>query len=239
MYNLNSYNFGENFRKARKIKGISVADIAKKINKTETTIYKYERGDLMPDIETVLQICNVLGVNFDDLTTTKKVEDTENYSKNPFESNIMYLYYLGYKRLMLFELDFKHEAGFETVSFKDIKTGKIFFKGTVEANQERAYIIMKNFYVANTKFEKVQMILNLTYASDNNYVGVITGTEDKANMPMMKRCIVRKDLIDEKNPKEVSEAKERLRISKEEKAKLDEDDFLTVDITNRTDYTVI
>ena len=239
MYNLNSYKFGESFRKARKMTGISVSKIAKEINKTETTIYKYERGDLIPDIETVLQICNVLGTNFDDLTTVKKVEDTENYSKNPFESNIMYLYYLGYKMLMLFELEFKQEAGFETVSFKDIKTGKIFFKGTVEANQERAYIIMKNFYIANTKFEKVQMILNLTYASDNNYMGVITGTEDKSNMPMMKRCMVRKDLINDKDKKEIEEVKERLKITKEEKEKLEEENFLTVDITNRTDYTVM
>ena len=112
MYNLNSYKFGESFRKARKMKGISVSKIAKEINKTETTIYKYERGDLMPDIETVLQICNVLGTNFDDLTTVKKVEDTENYSKNPFESNIMYLYYLGYKMLMLFELELKQISRF-------------------------------------------------------------------------------------------------------------------------------
>ena len=33
MYNLNSYKFGESFKKARKIKGISVSKIAKEINK--------------------------------------------------------------------------------------------------------------------------------------------------------------------------------------------------------------
>lgn len=239
MYNLNSYNFGENFRKVRKLKGLSVAEIAEKLNKTETTIYKYERGDLKPDIDTVLLFCNIFEINFDDLTTKTKIEDNKSYSKNPFDSEIMYLYYLGYKKLMLFELDFKQEAGFETVSFKDIETGKIFFKGTVEANQERAYIVMKNFYITNTKFEKVQMILNLTYSSDDSYMGVITGTEDKANMPMMKRCMVRRSLINEKNREEIEEAKERLKITVEEKSKLNEDNFLTVDISNKTDYKVI
>lgn len=55
MYNLNSYNFGENFRRIRKLKKINIREIAQKINKTDTTVYKYERGELMPDIDTVLQ----------------------------------------------------------------------------------------------------------------------------------------------------------------------------------------
>ena len=56
---------------------------------------------------------------------------------------------------------------------------------------------------------------------------------------MMKRCMVRKDLINDKDKKEIEEVKERLKITKEEKEKLEEENFLTVDITNRTDYTVM
>ena len=239
MYNLNSYCFGENFRRIRKLKKISIREIAQKINKTDTTVYKYERGELMPDIDTVLQICNALEVNFDDLTKIKSIEDTENYSKNPFGVNTLYLYYLGLKRLMLFKLEFRHEAGFEIVTFNDVKTNTIFFEGTIEHNHERAYIVMKNFYATNIKFEKVQMIINLTYSADSKYVGVITGTEDKANMPMMKRCIVTKELVDENNLEEIQKIKDRLKITPEELKHLTEENFLTLDITNETNYKVI
>ncbi|MBO5397639.1 MAG: helix-turn-helix domain-containing protein [Clostridia bacterium] len=239
MYNLKSYKFGENFRRIRKLKKISVSDIAKQINKTDTTVYKYERGELIPDIETVLQICNALEINFDDLTKIKNIEDTEKYSKNPFDANTMYLYYLGFKKLMLFKLEFRQEAGFEVVTFNDIKTNAIFFEGTIESNQERAYIVMKNFFATNTKFEKVQLIINLTYTADGNYVGVITGTEDRANMPMMKRCILTKEMINENNQEEIQKIKDRLKISKEELEHLTEENFLTLDISNETNYKVI
>ena len=58
MYSLNFYNFGNLFRTARKSKGLSIEEIARKINKAPSTVYKYEKNTIIPDFETVINIEN-------------------------------------------------------------------------------------------------------------------------------------------------------------------------------------
>ena len=41
-----------------------VGELSKKINKSESTIYKYERDEVLPDILTVLEICNAFLLNY-------------------------------------------------------------------------------------------------------------------------------------------------------------------------------
>ena len=46
--------------------GLSLRDVAKKINKTAATVCKWEAGDIMPYGETLLQLCDLYNV---DITT--------------------------------------------------------------------------------------------------------------------------------------------------------------------------
>jgi transcriptional regulator with XRE-family HTH domain len=240
MYNLDSYKFGELFRKARKSKGISVKEIADKINKTETTVYKYERNVLMPDLKTVLEICNVLDVGFDDLASVKKVEETKEHSNNPFSVDKLYVYYIGFtNNLVFFELEIKSEGGFQRVYFKHSETGLIYYVGTLESSQDIAYINMKNYYATNKRFEKVEIILNLKYASDDRYMGLINGTYDDTNQPLTKKCMITKNVINVSDKKEIANIKDRLKITEIELKNIKETNSWTMDVTNKTDYNVI
>ena len=217
MYNLDSYKFGEQLRNARKAKKVSIKDIADKLNKAETTIYKYERNVLMPDLLTVLEICNVLDIGFNDLASINKVEETRENSKNPFPVNNIFVYYIGFtNNLLCFELEIKSEGGFQRVYFKNSENDKILYVGTLESSQDIAYIYMKNYFATNKRFEKVELVINMKYASDERYMGMINGTYDETNQPMTKKCIILKKKIDSNNEKEVNELKERLIIKEDE-----------------------
>ena len=240
MYNLESYNFGEQLRKARKSKKISIKEIASKLNKTETTIYKYERNFLMPDLLTVLELCNILDVGFDDLTSKKRIEENRENSNNPFPVDKIYLYYIGYtNNLICFELEIKSEGGFQRVYFKNIENNSILYVGTIESSQDIAYIYMKNYYATNKRFEKVEIVINLKYASDERYMGMINGTYDETNQPLTKKCIILKKQINSNDTKEIEELKGRLRITEEESKTISEKQSWIMDTTNKTDYKVM
>ena len=74
MYNLDSYKIGKMIREARKSKGLSVEELANKICKSITTMYKYERDEVIPDLVTILEICNVLELDINDLTIQDRIE---------------------------------------------------------------------------------------------------------------------------------------------------------------------
>lgn len=240
MYNLDSYKFGELLRKARKAKKKSVKEIADKINKTETTVYKYERDVLMPDLLTVLEICNVLDIGFDDLANINRIEESRENSNNPFPVNNIYLYYIGFtNNLLCFELEIKSEGGFQKVYFKNIENDKILYVGSLESSHDIAYIYMKNYYATNKRFEKVELVVNLKYASDERYMGMINGTYDDTNQPLTKKCILLKKQINHNDDKEVNDLKERLMITDEEYEIMKKKQGWIMNTTNLTDYKVL
>ena len=70
-------NIGENIKKYRKIKGITQVELAKIINKSESSIRKYEGNIVTPDFPTLDDISEALGCNLFDLTM-----DTEKLQKD-------------------------------------------------------------------------------------------------------------------------------------------------------------
>lgn len=239
MYNLDNYQFGNLLRKARKAKSIPIDELAKAIHKTRATVYKYERNEIIPDLITVLEICNFLDVSFNDLAYIETIEETKENSNNPFNVSHLYIYYLGFKHMAVFELEIKPENGFQKVYFKHTETGKIYFVGTLESVHDIAYITMKNYYATNKKFEKVEIMINLKYTSDDRYMGFIVGTDDATNIPIAKKCILSKQMIDEKDEIDKKETENRLKITDDEIKSIKDIRFWHVDIENKNDYKVI
>ena len=100
MYSLMSYNFGNLFRTARKAKGLSIEEIAKKIDKASSTVYKYEKNTIIPDFETVISICNALEIKLDELAYREEVEGNIETTNNPFSTDNLYMYYIDTKKYM-------------------------------------------------------------------------------------------------------------------------------------------
>lgn len=237
MYNLETYRFGKHFREIRKAKNMSATELAKIIGKTDSTIFKYERDEIIPDFITVMEICNALDVTVNEFLEIDKVEASKETSINPFMQNVIYLYYLGRNHITMFELEIEKENGYQKICFKNHKDKSILFIGTLESSQDIAYINMQNYYAINKKFEKIQMVINLKVASDNKYMGIITGTDDRTNEPILKKCLLSTNVIEDKE--ELSNISKRLIINDDEIEKLKQDKFLTIDISNKIDYKVL
>jgi DNA-binding XRE family transcriptional regulator len=61
-------SIGQRISSIRKERCISAAQIADEIGCTQQTVYRWERGERIPDVPTLMKIARVLGVNLDDLT---------------------------------------------------------------------------------------------------------------------------------------------------------------------------
>lgn len=231
MYNVEQYKFGSILRTARKSKGISVEELSQKVYKSKTTIYKYERDEVIPDIITVLEICNALEINFDDLTNKENIEVNNETSMNPFPTDELYLYYKNANKKALAEmrLVIKSEGGFMKTYFYINETSTLFYIGTIESNLEVAFITLKNYYTVNPRFEKVMLILNMQYSSDNRKYGIIVGLKNNINAPMIKKCVVLNHKIKENEKEEILETVE---MSQEELEQVQKDKFWYPDIKN-------
>jgi len=60
-------NFGERMRDARINYGITADELGRRINSSGQAYRRYERGEVMPKIDQLLNICDVLGVQLDAL----------------------------------------------------------------------------------------------------------------------------------------------------------------------------
>ena len=57
--------YGQRIKELRQEKGLTQAQLAEKITTTASTIGKYEREELQPNVETIKAICKFFGVTAD------------------------------------------------------------------------------------------------------------------------------------------------------------------------------
>lgn len=70
--------------KLRKEKGLTQAALAEQLNITDRAVSKWERGLSLPDSSTMLPLCEILGINVNELLTGERI-DMENYNKKAEE----------------------------------------------------------------------------------------------------------------------------------------------------------
>lgn len=59
--------FSKNLIKYRTAMGLRQSDLAKKINYSDKSISKWERGEGLPDLKATILICDVFGISVDDI----------------------------------------------------------------------------------------------------------------------------------------------------------------------------
>ena len=60
-------NLGTNIMTYRKRQGLTQAGLAEKLNYSDKAVSKWERGESIPDVLTLLQLASLFGVKVDDL----------------------------------------------------------------------------------------------------------------------------------------------------------------------------
>lgn len=69
-------NFADRFKSARLLSGFSLQDVADKLTKSVTrqAIYRYEKGEVIPDSETIAELSKLFNVRPDFFFNTTVVE---------------------------------------------------------------------------------------------------------------------------------------------------------------------
>ena len=85
---MNKANWSIQIQTARKSKGITQRELAKKIGVTETAIKQYENSINLPSYETVLKICEVLDTTWESLFKYELMHNDSNIISNLFEKGV-------------------------------------------------------------------------------------------------------------------------------------------------------
>lgn len=59
--------FSKNLTKYRTLMGLKQSDLAKKINYSDKSISKWERGEGLPDLKATSKLCEIFGITVDDM----------------------------------------------------------------------------------------------------------------------------------------------------------------------------
>ena len=236
MGRFNKEEFGNRIREARKAKGYTLENLANAIHRGFSAVAKYERGEVLPDAETISLICDELGISeYELFDSTEKINNIDN-SKNPFGVKTLYLYYRAYfptsKKFGKgkFKLKIIEKSNCCKVDFVDYKTDKIYMSGHILADGNIAVFVLENYKPNSPRLEVTEIILNIANGMDRLMVGTLYCTNGKY-VPSIRKCIVSK--IDLEYTEEIEK---QLEISETDKQHLIDENVLYVELENKDDF---
>lgn len=173
---------GNRLKFYRKIRNISLDQLADQIHKSKSTLSKYENGMIPIGTDVLYEIANVLGVNvkeFVDYPLQESKSRAFTYS-NPFhgqESGCLYYYDGRINKTVQTKLTFKQEEAennsipcecyMDIPSMEEWDKCKYFYKGTLTYFDLFTYITLQNQL---SPMEEIHMcILNAFQRSQNNW----------------------------------------------------------------------
>lgn len=77
---------GRNLASLRKARGLTQGQIAEKFNYSDKSISKWEHGEMVPDVETLLSLADFYGVTLDYLVHDQTAESLEEVGKNDYQA---------------------------------------------------------------------------------------------------------------------------------------------------------
>ena len=79
---MNQIKIGRFIAECRKKAGLTQMQLAEKLGITDKAISKWERGMAMPDTSIMLELCDILGINVNELLSGERIDMENNNQKN-------------------------------------------------------------------------------------------------------------------------------------------------------------
>ena len=197
MYDTNMEHLGKKIKYFRNAKNISTEELGNIIGKSKTTIVRYENNEILPDILTILEICNALNIDLNDLCNNSLHSLEKDINKNPFNSNLLYLYYISKNGIIISSIEVTETKNTNYVLMKNGLTKKGYkqeYAGVLECNYNTAFICLTNA-ISNPGLDKFQIEIDLHSKMDNKYYGIFLGISDNTHKPTARKCILTDKLI--------------------------------------------
>ncbi len=214
---------GERIKAFRKIKGLTLEEFASRINKSRSTVSKYENGLISIDIVTLLDICNELNITISQLTdfkTTKVLAEDKKRSKNFFyNSNEFYLYYYDGRRKKLvkgFITLQKNETSYSfdamlylnISDFSDYTKCKHLYHGKFNEYDTISNFVFEN---QNIDMENLMIVVANPIGISTQTVALLAGVYSQLLLPSSLKCVLSKHPL-----KESDELIEQLKLTKDD-----------------------
>ena len=197
-------HIGSRVRNYRRMKGMTLQQLADAIHKSRATVSKYETGEITLDIETLYDICDALEVDLNQLTDyrpqkTKAASPVDYSGRNPFfyaERLYFYFYDGRYNRLKDGIIDVhknsEKDGCFEaSLSIRSVtptgRVSEVYYSGKVLYSDTLIRFSFVNQY--NKLEEDLLYIFNPLELRDFTE-GLLCGISSADLMPCAFKCLV-------------------------------------------------
>lgn len=220
---------GSQIKMFRKIKKMTIDELGKMINKSKSTVSKYESGEIAIDIETLFDIATALNINIINLVDIE-IEKKPQAKKNHFwQTDNLYMYhqdgnkiYLSYIKLRYD--DNKHNT-IATLYYKVENTNELKNCESVYEGYMNFHDNILNFNLQNYSYSVESVLMNffVPIKKVNTVSGLISGLDSASLRPVSYKVILSKNLLS------LEEQKELLQLSKEVIKRLKDEHIFRVD----------
>lgn len=225
MYDLTLTTLGNNLKYYRKLRDFTLGELGQIIHKSRATISKYEKCEIIPDILTILEICNALNINLSQLLPIS-VQTSNSYIINPFQSDKLYLYYYTENKLILSILELQiEENSILTKFYNGVKNPNhyktdscYYYEGILQSDKIIGYINLSNPSSQTSLLEKLQISFNIPWSKNFQITNFFILGLTPNSLPVIKKGIMSTSPI-----KNLTAYKNDLRITKSDISNLQKD----------------
>lgn len=198
MYDMNYSNFQKLLTEYRKSRGLTLEKLGEQIGKSKATISKYESGEIIPDILTVLEICNALHISLSQLFPIRTKNTSKNLDTNPFNTNKLYLYYYTENILITSILELIEEPKKIFVNFyngiKNIHSyatnTSYYYEGILEFDKTIGYVSLQNPTFEDSLLEKIQISFTKPWSQNFEMTNFFILALTPNMLPIVKKGII-------------------------------------------------
>lgn len=240
MYNLDDIKLNEQIKKYRESRNISVTKLGKLISKSKSTISKYESGKVTPDVITLLEICNALNIDLNELIPQCERDNINHNQNNLFNTSKLYFYYYTQNHLVVSIAELINTENFDTTKirfYNGVKStskyadkSSYYYEGKLTHDKTIGYINLENTNPQGTQYEKIQISFSIPWNTniDKTFFFIIALTPH--SIPVVKRGI-----LSVKEMSDIHEYDHYLKISKDDLKKIKYDNAWILNDSNYDD----
>jgi transcriptional regulator with XRE-family HTH domain len=199
MYNLDDIKLNEQIKKYRESRNISVTQLGKLISKSKSTISKYESGTIIPDTITLIEICNVLNIDLNELFPQCK-NSIRTEQNNLFTISKLYFYYYTQNHLVtsIAELINIKNSNITKIRFyngvkntnKYADKFSYYYEGELTYDKTVGYINLANINSQGTQYEKIQITFIIPWNEKMNQTFFFICALTPHSIPVVKKGIM-------------------------------------------------
>ena len=233
MVEFDNKEFGERIKNYRIKAELSQENLAQILGKNQSTIVRYEKGQILPDARDIYLICKELNIYESDLfgTDVNRAMQESTYS-NPFETDKLYLYFNAYnfrtKKFApdKFIIELEQKQNICKARIIDYHDGRIYEEGFIKGNSEIVFMVFENYKPTTSRVDVGVIEVNICNGVKGLMLGGYFGTNAKCE-PSLRKCYLSKKDIDF-----TKEMIEKLKLDENEREIIDKQSAMYLDIFN-------